>query len=112
MMQVMHLCRIIKEVIATMDRRCFREFKRKKDPVRENMALENLRWDRDRQDIGEEMLKRMSVLGCERDGCGETVVLLVDADVERLGMEQSVGVIEEDFAQKKAEDKVSNYFEQ
>lgn len=87
MMQVMHLRRIIKEVIATMSRRRLHEFKGEKDPVGEDMAFENLRWNRDREDVGEEVLERMSVLSCQRDGCGEAVVLFVDAGVEGLGME-------------------------
>ena len=87
MVKIMHLCRIIKEVITTMNRRRFQEFKSEKEPVCEDMAFENLRRNRDREDVGEEVFERMSILSCERDGCGEAMMLFVDAGVEGLGME-------------------------
>jgi hypothetical protein len=100
MMQIMHLRCIVKEIITTMNRRRFQEFEGEKEPVGEDMAFKDLRRKRDRENVGEEVLERMSVLSCERDGGGEAVVLLVDADIESLGMEQSVRVIEENFAQE------------
>jgi hypothetical protein len=102
MMEIMHLRRIIKEIISTMNRRRFHEFKSEKEPIGEDMAFKDLWRNKDRKDIGEEVLEWMSILSCERDGRGETVMLLVDADVQRLRVEQSVGVIEEDLAQKEA----------
>ena len=87
MMQIMHLRRIIKEIVSTMNRRRFHEFKSEKEPIGEDMAFKDLRWNRDRKDVGEEVLEWMSVLSCERNGCGEAVVLLVDADVQSLGVE-------------------------
>jgi len=100
MMQIMHLRRIIKKIIATMNRRRFQEFEGEKEPIGENMAPEDLRWKRDREDVGKQVLERVGVLSRQCNGCDEAVVLLVYADVESLGMEQSVGVIEENFAQE------------
>jgi hypothetical protein len=93
-MQVMHLSRTIEEVIATVNRRRFGELKGEKEPIGTNMAPKNLRWNRDRENVGEEVLEWMSVLGCECDRCGEAVVLLMDASVQSWGVQQSVGVVE------------------
>jgi len=93
-MQVMHLSRTIKEVITTMNSRRFRELKSEEEPIGKNMAPKDLRWNRDRENVGEEVLEWMSVLGCECDRCGEAVVLLMDARVQSWGVQQSVGVVE------------------
>jgi hypothetical protein len=111
MMQIMHLCRIIKEIITAMNSRRFHEFKSEKDPIGDNVAHEDFRRDRYRQDVGEEVLERVSILSCECDGGGEAVMLLVDADIEGLGVEQSVGVIKEDLAQKEAYDEILGYLD-
>jgi len=81
MMQIMHLRRAIKEIIPTMHRRRFKKLKRQKEPVGKDMTPKDLRWNRDWEDVGEQVLERMSVLGCECDGGREAVVLLMDACV-------------------------------
>jgi hypothetical protein len=86
MMKIMHLSCIIEEVVATMNRRGFQKFKGEKEPVGENMTSENLRRKRNWKYIREEVFQRMCVLSGERNRSRESMVLLMDSDVELLGM--------------------------
>jgi len=54
------------------------------------------------------MLDRVCILSCERDGCRETVVELVDGSIEVWAMEEAMGVVEEHLPKESAEDNIAD----
>ena len=58
--------------------------------------------EHDGQGVGDEVLNRVGVLGGQGDGGGELVVRLVDGPVEARGVQEAVGVVEEDLAHENA----------
>ena len=56
------------------------------------------------------MLEGVSKLGCHCDWCNEAVVKLVNRHVEARLVQQTVGVVEDDFADGHAYEEVADYF--
>lgn len=58
------------------------------------MAPQQLRRQSDRQCISEDVLNRMSELSSQRNGSCESVMLLMNGDVETGYVQDSVAVVE------------------
>ncbi|WEW61909.1 hypothetical protein PRK78_007409 [Emydomyces testavorans] len=110
MMLVMHPRHAAHEIIPAMHHRRVGQLVPQKRPERHEVAVQQRGRQRDRQDVGGEVLERVRVLRGERDGRGEVVVQLVDACVEEAVVEQAVGVVEEGFAEEQAGEEVEGEF--
>lgn len=111
MMQIMHFGLVVEEIISTMYSHSVEEFERQKYPECQYMAVEQLRWQRNWQGIGEDLLDRMGELSGQSDRCRKAVMLLMNAHIEVWYMQQAMTVIEQSFAHQQAEDHVAYYFD-
>lgn len=75
------------------------------------MTMQDLRRKRDWQCVGEDLLNWVSILGCQCDRCGETMMLLMNEFVEVRNMQQAMTVVEQCLAHQKAENEISSQFE-
>jgi hypothetical protein len=74
------------------------------------MATQYLRGQPERENSGNQVFERMSILSSQSNGSFELMVLVVDALVEWFEVEQAVGVVEDYFAAEDTEDDVADDF--
>lgn len=103
MVEIVHPCEAAK-IVPAVDCGGFDKDKGKEYPPGDDVAVEDGRWDGEGQDVGDIVLYRVSILGCEGDRGREAMVELVDMGIDGSDMKCSVGIVEEKFAQENAED--------
>lgn len=82
MMKIMVLGLIMEEIIATMHSSSIEQLPRQKDPKGQDMAVEELRRQRNWQGVGEDLLEWVCELRRKGDWRCEFVVFLVDSSVQ------------------------------
>lgn len=82
MMKIMRSSLVTKEIISTVNRRRIEKLISQEYPEGHNMASQQLRRQGDRQCISEDVFNRMGELRSQSDRSSESVMFLMDADVE------------------------------
>lgn len=81
-----------------MHRSSLHQLKSKKPPISQDMRVQNLRRQRHGNNIRKQMLNRMCVLRCQRNGSSEAVMLFMDPRVQKSGVQEAMRVIEQHFS--------------
>jgi hypothetical protein len=89
-----------------MHRSSLHQLKSKKRPISQNMRAQNLRRQRHGNNIGKQMLNRMCVLRCQRNGGSEAMMLFMDPRVQRPGVQEAMRVVEQDFSHHQTDNKI------
>lgn len=110
MMQVVFLSEDCEEVIPTM---CNHRLQSSRSPEQiacKDMTAQNLWRQPEWEDGRHKVLQRMCVLSSKSDGSLELMVLVVYALIEKLDVQETMRVVEDDFAAKDADDEVAHNF--
>lgn len=106
MVQIMKSSLAGKEIIPAMDGGGINQLIRHIQPKCDDMALQQLRRNSNRQDVCENLLDRMGVLGRQGNGRSEPVMAFMDARIEHRLMEKSMAIVEEDFTHEDRKEKI------
>lgn len=112
MVPVVLLSQAVEKIVPAMHRRRLDQLKRQKQPQGQDMRAQQHRRQDNRQRVGEDVLQRVGVLRRKGHRCGEFVVRLMYALVQRPPVEQSVRVVEERLTSERADDEVPRNFGQ
>lgn len=109
MMQIMHLGLGGEEIETAVHGGRVEQLPGEKGPEAQDVDVQDLRRETDRQDIGDQMLDRVRVNGRQRHGRREPVMHLVDAAVDARVVQQPVRVVEEHLAHGQAQHEVPRH---
>lgn len=111
-MRIMASRNAAQEIVPAVHRRGLQQLQAYPREIRQHVHVEQLCRDDEREQVRKQVLDRMCVLRREGHGRREEVVLLVDALVQRRGVQEPVDVVEEDLAHGETEDDVADEFEE
>jgi len=101
-----------KNIIPTMRNHRLQRRQCPKSPSGKHMTAQQLWRQPQRQDRGNQVFERMSILSSQCNGSFELMVLVVYGFVARWKVEEAVRVVEEEFADEDACNYISGHLEQ